>query len=186
MSDFDWILTGTCYKLGDDVSHAGGVVPNWLISGRYTEPKDIIPHLFEETDPGFHERCRRGDIIVTGRNFGMGPKATGYIAIQALGLGLVCESMPFLAYRAAIGYGVQVMTDCPAVGEICDTGDRLEVDFRTGFFINHTRGISREYPGIPESLQDLVRLGGNAGWLRQWWTQRQHTSAGTAPADERR
>jgi len=29
----------------------------------------------------------------------------GYIAMQALGLGLVCVSMPFLAYRAAIAAG---------------------------------------------------------------------------------
>ena len=28
------------------------------------DPKDIIPHLFEETDPGYHERCRPGDVIV--------------------------------------------------------------------------------------------------------------------------
>lgn len=172
MSDFNWVLAGRCYKLGDDVPHAGGVIPNRLIAGRYTDPKDIVPHLFEETDPGFPGRSQPGDIIVTGRNFGMGPKATGYIAIQALGLGLVCASMPFLAYRAAIGYGVRTLTDCTGVGDLCDTGDELEVDFRSGLFNNRTRGITREYPPLPETLHDLVRLGGNAGWLRQWWENR--------------
>jgi 3-isopropylmalate/(R)-2-methylmalate dehydratase small subunit len=77
------------------------------------------------------------------------------------------------------------MTDCPAVEDICDTGDELEVDFRSGFFINHTRGISREYPGIPESLQDIVRLGGNAGWLREWWSQRQQGAPETAQGNRR-
>jgi len=47
---------------------------NWVIAGRHFDAKDIVPHLFEETDPGFHERCKPGDIIVAGRNFGMGPK----------------------------------------------------------------------------------------------------------------
>ncbi len=173
MSEFDWILKGRCYKLGHDVPHGGGVIPNRYIVARQFDPAELVPHLFEETDPGFHERCRAGDIIVTGRNFGMGPKMNGYIAMRALGLGLVCESMPFLAYRAAIGEGLRVLTDCPAVGEICDSGDELEVDFRNGFFINRTRGISREYPPMPETLMEIVELGGNAGWLERWWRQQQ-------------
>jgi len=59
------------------------------IVARQFDPAELAPHLFEESDPGFHERCRPGDIIVTGRNFGMGPKMNGYIAMRALGLGLV-------------------------------------------------------------------------------------------------
>ncbi|MGE0557605.1 MAG: hypothetical protein AB7E73_05205 [Burkholderiales bacterium] len=176
-TEFQWILKGRCYKLGHDVWHAGGVVPNWVITGRHFDAKDIIPHLFEETDPGFHTRCKPGDIIVTGKNFGMGPKMNGYIAMQALGLGLVCESMPFLAYRAAIGCGVRVMTDCVNVTEMCETGDELEINFRDGFFINRTRDIQREYPPIPDTLMEIVELGGNAGWLRQWQAQRNTTAS---------
>jgi 3-isopropylmalate/(R)-2-methylmalate dehydratase small subunit len=171
VSAFDWVLKGRCYKLGHDVPHAGGVIPNRYIVARQFDPAELVPHLFEETDPGFHERCRAGDIIVTGRNFGMGPKMNGYIAMRALGLGLVCESMPFLAYRAAIGEGLRVLTDCPAVTEICDTGDELEVDYRNGFFINRTRNITREYPPMADALMDIVELGGNAGWLKRWWQQ---------------
>lgn len=171
MSEFDWVLKGRCYKLGHDVPHAGGVIPNRYIIARQFEPAELIPHLFEETDPGFHERCGRSDIIVTGRNFGMGPKMNGYIAMRALGLGLLCESMPFLAYRAAVGEGLRVLTDCPAVTDICETGDELEVDFRSGLFVNHTRDVSREYPPMPETLMEIVELGGNTGWLKRWWHQ---------------
>ncbi|MGZ8267925.1 MAG: hypothetical protein ACXW20_10200, partial [Burkholderiales bacterium] len=63
-SDFQWTLRGRCYKLGHDVQHVGGVIPAWVVTGRYFEPNDIVPHLFAETDPGFHERCKAGDIIV--------------------------------------------------------------------------------------------------------------------------
>ncbi|MCJ7829944.1 MAG: hypothetical protein MUP74_01030, partial [Desulfobacterales bacterium] len=49
MKDFEWRLSGRCYKLGHDVPHAGTVIPVWLISGRYTDPKDLVPHLFEGT-----------------------------------------------------------------------------------------------------------------------------------------
>jgi 3-isopropylmalate/(R)-2-methylmalate dehydratase small subunit len=172
MNEFAWKLAGRCYKLGHDVPHPGGVIPDRLITGREMDPQKLIPHLFEETDPGFHTRAKPGDIIVTGRNFGMGPKSNGYIAMQALGLGLVCESMPFLAYRAAVGCGVRVLTDCFNVTELCDTGDELEVDFGNGMFVNRTRDIRKEYPPLPEALRDIIALGGNTGWLKRWWSER--------------
>ena len=179
MSEFNWLLKGRCYKLGHDVPHPGGVIPNRLIVAREMDPQKLVPHLFEETDPGFHTRARPGDIIVAGRNFGMGPKANGYIAMQALGLGLVCESMPFLAYRAAVGAGVRVLTDCFNVGDMCATGDELEVDFQNGFFINHTRGLTREYPPLPDALREIVEVGGNTGWLKRWWEQQSAQKAAT-------
>ena len=171
MSVFPWVLQGRCYRLGHNVPHAGGVIPDRLITGREMDPQNLIPHLFEETDPGFHERARPGDIVVTGRKFGMGPKMNGYIAMQALGLGLVCESMPYLAYRAAIGCGLRVLTDCDGVSEICETGDELEVDFARGRFVNRTRTLERQFPPLPAALQEIVALGGNVGWLAQWWSR---------------
>jgi 3-isopropylmalate/(R)-2-methylmalate dehydratase small subunit len=177
MTDFPWVLKGRCYRLDHNVPHAGGVIPDRLITSREFDPQKLIPHLFEDTDPGFHQRAKAGDIIVTGRNFGMGPKMNGYIAMQAMGLGLVCESMPYLAYRAAIGCGVRVLTDCFNATELCDTGDEIEVDFQSGQFINHTRDIRKEYPPLPEPLQEIVAVGGNVGWMKNWWAQRRQASA---------
>ena len=61
---FAWVRRGRCYRLGHDVPHMGGVVPMRVVSEMRFDPKDIVPHLFAETDPGFHERCRPGDVIV--------------------------------------------------------------------------------------------------------------------------
>ena len=169
VSEFAWVLQGRCYRLGHHVQHAGGVIPDRLITSRELDPQKLIPHLFEETDPGFHERARPHDIIVAGHKFGMGPKMNGYVAMQALGLGLVCESMPYLAYRAAIGCGLRVLTDCAGVTGLCETGDELEVDFDSGRFVNRTRGVERQFPALPKALQELVAVGGNTGWLQQWW-----------------
>ena len=172
MTGFPWVLQGRCYRLGHNVPHAGGVIPDRLVTSREFDPRKLVPHLFEETDPGFHERARPGDIIVTGRKFGMGPKMNGYIALQALGLGLVCESMPYLAYRAAVGCGLRVLTGCGDARTLCASGDQLEVDFRTGEFTNHTRSTRKRFPPMPETLQEIVALGGNAGWLKNWWSTR--------------
>jgi 3-isopropylmalate/(R)-2-methylmalate dehydratase small subunit len=168
MSDFAWTLSGRCYKLGHDVPHPGGVIPAHFITARETDPQVLIPHLFEQTDPGFHTRARPGDIIVTGRNFGMGQKGAGYIAMQALGLGLLCESMSVQAYRAAICEGLRVLPRCPGILEMCEAGDRLEVDFSTGRVVNLDRGSEATYTPVPAELRDLVAHGGNAGWLAHW------------------
>ncbi len=168
---FSWVRRGRCYRLGHDVPHMGGVVPMRIVSEMRFDPKDIVPHLFAETDPGFHQRCRPGDVIVTGRNFGMGPKMQGYIAMQALGLGLVCESMPFLAYREAIGLGLPVLTDGKGLADACQTGEEIEVDFLTGRFINHSRDIELALPPLPQGLREIVALGGTSNWLRRWWAQ---------------
>jgi 3-isopropylmalate/(R)-2-methylmalate dehydratase small subunit len=169
MSAFEWRLAGRCHKFGHDIPHPGPVIPKWLVAGRYMDPKELVPHLFEELRPGFPEQAKPGDIIVTGRNFGMGPKMNGYIAMQALGLGLVTESMPFLGYRAALGVGLRVLDTCPGVHDLVEDGDALEVDFATGAFVNHTRRIERRFAPIPEALRELVALGGTSGFLRQWW-----------------
>ena len=175
MDTFNWNLRGRCYKLGHDVPHPGVVIPQWLIAGRFLDPKDLVPHLFAGIEPDFHKRAKAGDIVVAGKNFGMGPKMNGYVAMQALGLGLICESMPFLAYRAALGAGLRVLTDCTDVTELTQTGDEIEVDFESGTFVNHTNGASRQFSPVPEELKELVALGGNKGWLKAWW-QRENSS----------
>ncbi len=169
MSAFQWKLAGRCHKFGHDVPHPGAVIPKHLIAGRYMDPKDLVPHLFSELRPGFPDTCKPGDIIVTGRNFGMGPKMNGYIAMQALGLGLMTETMPFLAYRAALGVGLRVLDTCPGILELVEDGDEIECDFSTGAFVNRTRKTQRTFDPIPEALRELVSLGGTSGFLGQWW-----------------
>ena len=177
---FEWVRRGRCYLLGHDVPHMGGVVPMHIVTEMRHDPKDIVPYLFAQTDPDFHRTCRPGDVIVTGRNFGMGPKMQGYIAMQALGLGLVCESMPFLAYREAIGLGLPVLTQAIDVTASCATGDDLEVNFETGRFINHTQNKTLNLPPIPETLREIVRLGGTKMWLKQWWEAHNSRSMGSS------
>lgn len=169
MSKFEWVLRGRCHKFGDDVPHAGGIVPAHFVTARETDPEVLKPHLFEEIRSGFSARCRPGDIVVAGKRFGMGPKVPGYIAMRALGLGLVCESMPVQAYRAALGEGLPVLAPNPGILDLCEDGDLLEVDFATGLFVNQTRGTSFGLAPMPAILRDLVARGGTAGWLSHWW-----------------
>lgn len=181
MLDFQWRLKGKCHKFGHDMPLDGPVMAFKYVIERVTDPAVLTPHLFEETDPTFRERAKRGDIIIAGRNFGKGKAhVQGFIAMQALGLGMLCESMPFLTYRGAISVGMMLMAECPEVSECAESGDDLEVDFLTGKFINLTRNITRAFPPIPEGLRDPVRLGGTKGVLKDWWEREGSKQASTA------
>jgi 3-isopropylmalate/(R)-2-methylmalate dehydratase small subunit len=112
-----------------------------------------------------------GDIIVAGRNFGVGQKSTGYIAMKALGLGVICESIPTQGYRGAIYAGLRVLAHCNGVTSMCANGDDIEVDFSSGLFTNHTRGLKKTWRPMPQSLQDLISKGGAEAWLSTWWAR---------------
>jgi 3-isopropylmalate/(R)-2-methylmalate dehydratase small subunit len=168
--EFTWQLKGKCHKLGHDFAHDGPMMNFKFVMDRVTDPAVLIPHLFAESDPGFKDRVKPGDIIVAGRNLGKGKAhVQAYVAMQGLGLGVLCESMPFLTYRGAIASGLLLMAECKGVSECAETGDELEVDFLTGKFVNRTRNITREFPPVPEGLRDTIRLGGTKGVLKAWW-----------------
>jgi len=173
LQHFNWSLQGRCWHFGHDIPHMGGVVPMRIVSEMRTDPKDIIEHLFEGVIPDFHKLCRPGDLVVTGRNFGMGAKMQGYIAMKALGLGLVCESMSFLAYREAIGIGLPVLTGCKGISSACNQMDALSVNFQTGLFVNLTQDRQCQFEPVPLALQDVLSSGGTTAWLQQWWAKRQ-------------
>lgn len=93
----------------------------------------------------------------------------GYIAMQALGLGLLTESMPFLAYRSALGVGLRVLDTCPGILDLVEDGDELEVDFSTGAFANKSRNVTRSFDPVPDALREPGRGRRHLGFLRRWW-----------------
>ena len=166
----DWEFRGHCHRFGDDVPLDDGLIPFKLAMARITEPKELIPHLFESIAPGFADRAAAGDIIVAGKRFGCGkPHAQGFIALQARGIGVVCESMPFNSYRAAISRGLVFMPQCPGVTQLADDDDELEVNFASGQFRNVTRGLKENFQPLDPELRRIVEQGGLRGMLRGWW-----------------
>jgi len=170
MSDFQWRRAGTAHKFGHDMLTDGPVMPFKYAMERVTDPTVLVPHLFEESDADFAKRVRPGDIVIAGRNFCKGKAhVPGFIAMKALELGVLCESMPFLSYRAAISSGVTLLAECAGVSELVETGDAVEIDFLSGAFTNRTKGVSRTFPPVPEGLRELLQHGGTSGMLKHWW-----------------
>lgn len=170
MTEFSWIRRGTCRKFGDNIEHDGAMMPFKFAKDRTQDPELLRPHLMAGVDPGFPDRVRSGDIVVGGRSFGKGKAHFGaYIAMRSLDLGVLCESMPFLCYRAAISVGLLVAAECEGIGASVSDGDDIEVDFIAGTLRNHTTGATATFPPVPEGLRPTIELGGTTGVLKDWW-----------------
>lgn len=175
----EWTLRGRCWVLGDDLVMDHDVMAFRFAIERITDPEVLVPHLFEEVMPDFASQTKPGDIVVAGRNFGKGhPHTQGFVAMKALGLGLITHSMPFNTFRAAISQGVLCLPECPTIKDHVLQGDELEVNFATGQVLNHTQGLQIQYSPIDPMLQDIVAAGGMKGFLR-------HQLAGRAKNGER-
>lgn len=162
------VRRGRCHIFGDDIPLDEGVMAFKYAIGRITDPKELIPHLFEGIDPTFAGRVKPGDIVIAGREFGCGkPHIQGFIAMAALGMGVVCGSMPYKAMRGAVSKGLPVLTGADA-REFAADGDEVEIDFASGAATNLTRGTSAQFPAMPDVLRDIVSHGGANGQLAAW------------------
>ncbi|GAA4340130.1 3-isopropylmalate dehydratase small subunit [Pigmentiphaga soli] len=164
-----WRVRGKAHVIGHDVPHDGGIMPKQVVQARIVDPAQLIPHLFEDYRSGFMQDVKPGDIIVSGRNFGCGkPHTNGYIAMKALGLHLLCESVSSIVRRALMNLGQPCLQPCPGISEAIAQGDDVEVDYETGTVMNLTSGTRLQYSAMDDYTRQLIEQGGQKGLLLHW------------------
>jgi len=152
---------GRAWTFGHDLALDDDVMALRFTLLRETNGDALKGHLFERLAPDFAAAVQPGDLIVAGRRFGHGnPHIPAFIAMRALGVGLLTESMPRGTLRNAIYMGVPTLPACPGLLEHVGPGDALAVDFETGVVVNVTRDTTRRFPPLAPVLRDMVRRGG--------------------------
>ena len=137
-----WTTRGRAHVLGHDIPHDGGVMSFEMVISRVTDPQMLIPKLFHEVDPALAQRLQAGDFIVAGRNFLAGKAHNnGLIALQALNVRVLCESMPLRAYQGAVGLPLPCLADCADITAVVAEGDEIEVDMLAGTVTNFRTGV---------------------------------------------
>ena len=151
------MLTGRAFKFGDNIS------TDLIAPGRYFHLRSNLPelakHVLEDADPEFARKVRSGDIVVAGRNFGLGSSREHAPAIMKLaGVGAVlAKSFARIFFRNSINIGLPVL--------VCDTdeieqGDVLEIDLRMGIIKDITKGIEISFNPLPEVMIKILSDGG--------------------------
>jgi len=154
-------VTSRAFVFGDNVD------TDQLAPGIYIKHpiEEISRHCLEGLAPDFASTVATGDIIVAGRNFGMGSsREQAAEALRHLGIRvIIAKSFGGIFYRNAINYGLAPLV-CRDVSRIKD-GDGLHIDAATGEVINVTRDETYKVEPMPQHLLQIVDAGGLIPYL---------------------
>jgi 3-isopropylmalate/(R)-2-methylmalate dehydratase small subunit len=158
------VFTGKVWKFGDDIN-TDLVIPNYAVLMTVDEQ---LEHCFIANRPGWVDEVQTGDILIAGRNFGVGSGRNIGAVFYALGIAaVVAESFNGLGLRNCINSGLPSLP-CPGVLEAFDEGDVAAVDWTSGQVRNLTRdGTALRGNPVPEPLQQIVLAGGVEAALRR-------------------
>jgi 3-isopropylmalate/(R)-2-methylmalate dehydratase small subunit len=144
------------WVLGDNID------TDVITPGKYMKLgiEEIAKHCLEPLLPEFPTEVKPGDIVVAGRNFGVGSsREQAPAALKQLGVAaLVAESFAGLFYRNSLNLGLPALV-CADARRIRD-GDRLRLDFEKTLVVNESTGLTHSFEPIPPHLLEMVRDGG--------------------------
>jgi 3-isopropylmalate/(R)-2-methylmalate dehydratase small subunit len=154
---------GRAWVFGDNVD------TDQLAPGLYMKRpiEEIAQHCLEAADPQFAGAVADGDMVVGGRNFGMGSsREQAAQALRHLGVAAVlAPSFGGIFYRNALNLGLMALV-CADTDKIA-AGDQLVLEPEHGKVHNLTRNETYDCEPIPEHLVEMVRAGGLVPYLER-------------------
>ena len=149
--------------VGDNIN-TDLILPNKAF---YLTPEEQTQYVFGANRPGWAQQVRRGDILIGGRNFGMGSSRPAARSLKNLGLAcVIAHSINGLFFRNAVNFAFPAL-ECPGVHEAFSEGEEAEVGFDTARVRNVTRDAQLQGRPLPAPLMALVRAGGIYPLLEQ-------------------
>ncbi len=126
----------------------------------YLTPEEQPKYVFSANRPGWVDEVRPGDILIGGKNFGMGSSRPAARSLRLLKLGcLVAESINGLFFRNSVNFGFPAL-ECPGVSAAFEEGDAAEVSFDDYTVRNARTGAVLVAKPLPEQLKQLMAAGG--------------------------
>jgi 3-isopropylmalate/(R)-2-methylmalate dehydratase small subunit len=150
------ITEGRAFVFGDDID------TDQLAPGQYMAAplETLAAHCLEAVDPAFASSVGPGDVVVAGKNFGMGSsREQAAQALKALGIaGVVALSFGGIFHRNAINVGLPVFT--AQVRDQIAAGDKVALDVAGARLVNATRQTTIDLDPLPPFLLELIEDGG--------------------------
>ncbi len=125
----------------------------------YTVPEDERPlYTMWANRPDWARQVRPGDILIAGRNFGIGSSRPASENLRKLGISCVlAESVNGLFFRNSVNFGLPVAS-CPGILKIANEGDHITVNMDEG---SATTSLGElKFVPIPGFLFEIIDAGG--------------------------
>jgi len=144
------------WKVGDNIN-TDLILP---ITAFYLTHEEQTQYVFRANRPGWAAQVQKGDILIGGKNFGMGSSRPAARSLKNLGLAcLVAPYINGLFFRNAVNFAFPAL-ECPGVDEAFDEGDIAEVDVIEARVRNVTKGTELKAKALPAPLLAIVNAGG--------------------------
>ena len=156
-------MKGTAWKFGNDIDTDIILPGRYLI---YTDEETLSKHCMEGLDDEFSEKCKKGDFIVAGRNFGCGSsREHAPIALKGVGISaVIAESFARIFYRNATNVGVPLL-EAPGITQLVNDGEEIDVDMGKGI-ITSANGESINFKKLPPFMLEILEQGGLIEYLK--------------------
>lgn len=157
-------MKGTVWKFGDDIDTDIILPGRYLI---YTDEERLSQHCMEGLDDKFNEKCKKGDFIVGGKNFGCGSsREHAPIALKGVGVAaVIAESFARIFYRNATNVGVPLL-EAPGISKLVENEEKIEVDMDKGT-ITSENGETITFKKLPPFMLEILEKGGLIEYLKQ-------------------
>ena len=135
-----------------------------IIPARYLntdDPAELATHCLEDLDTEFMKKCKPGDVVVCGEDFGCGSSREHAVwAIKGAEIkAVIAHSFARIFFRNCINCGFYPIELKDAVNIIND-GDDIDIDLVNGLIKNNTQGKEIKFNPLPEFAIDIINNGG--------------------------
>ena len=150
------VIEGRAWVFGDSVD-TDNMYPGFAMKLPVNE---AARHVFYDLRPGWTDEVGTGDIVIAGRNFGIGSSRPVAQLFKHLGVAaLVADEFNSLFLRNSINFGLPALT-IPGVTGLIRDGDEVRVDVRSATIERPADGASLTGVALPEFVLEIVAGGG--------------------------
>jgi len=150
------MISGRTWKFGDNIN-TDLMVPGPVTYATEEEQKRAV---FSANRPGWVDMVREGDIIIGGKNYGMGSSRPAARSLRNLGIScLLADSLNGLFVRNSVNFGFLAL-ECPGVHLAFDEGQIAEVELEHWSVRNQQTNNRLDIRPVPNELLSLMRTGG--------------------------
>ncbi|VBA40813.1 3-isopropylmalate dehydratase [Mycobacterium attenuatum] len=149
-------FSGRVWLFGDDLN-TDAMYPAFAMK---MDRAEAARYVFHQLRPGWADGVSPGDILLAGKNFGVGSSRPVAALFVELGIaGLVAEEFNSLFFRNAVNAGLPAMTVPHATTTFAE-GDQATFDLAEGSWRNDTTGACGTVPTLPAVILDIIDSGG--------------------------
>jgi 3-isopropylmalate/(R)-2-methylmalate dehydratase small subunit len=150
------IVSGRVWKFGDNIN-TDLMLPSHVHSGSEAEQMKAV---FSANRPGWVDLVQHGDVIIGGRNYGMGSSRPAARSVRNVGIAcVIADSINGLFFRNCVNFGL-LAVECPGVSAAFEEGQTAEVSISDFTVKNRATGKVLKALPIPENLLALMLGGG--------------------------